>query len=328
MCWKVIPCNFQELNLDITLTCGQSFRWKRAENGEWVSVFSNVVWMLKQDKDGNLNYKAYDCEKNMDRQKSKRRKLHLKDTVAKSSDRNYSDADHENVLREYFQLKVNLTDLYRDWSERDDKFNNISKIFSGVRILKQDPVENLISFICSSNNNIPRITSMVEKLCFHYGEGLEINDEMFYTFPSLEKLAEAKVEGELRKLGFGYRAKYINQTAARITKNDPNWLMSLRNISYKDARKELLQLPGVGGKVADCVCLMSLDKSEAVPIDTHVWQIATRDYLPHLKTKKTMTDKIYLEIGNFFRNRFGKYAGWAHSVLFAADLPQFKHLRN
>lgn len=287
--------------------------------------------MIKQDSNGNLNYKAFNCNAKTEKHlhKPKRQKLQSKKNDTIIQDFEYSDIDYENMLKDYFQLKINLSDLYEEWGQKDDKFCDISKKFCGIRILKQDPVENLISFICSSNNNIPRITSMIEKLCSHYGEeGLKMNNEIFYMFPSLEKLAEPGVEGELRKLGFGYRAKYIHQTAVHIVKNDPNWLMSLRNMSYDKARKELLQLPGVGGKVADCVCLMSLNKSEAVPVDTHVWQIATRDYLPHLKTRKTMTDKIYWEIGNFFRNRFGKYAGWAHSVLFAADLPQFKNLKN
>lgn len=67
-------------------------------------------------------------------------------------------------------------------------------------------------------------------------------------------------------------------------------------------------------QVADCVCLFSLDKPGAIPVDTHVWQIAGRDYMPELKARKSLTDKIYKEIGEYFRELFGEYAGWAHSV--------------
>lgn len=97
-----------------------------------------------------------------------------------------------------------------------------------------------------------------------------------------------------------------------------------KNRSYQDAHRELTALYGVGHKVADCVCLMSLDKPEAIPVDTHVWSIALDNYMPHLKKTKNMTDKAYREVGNFFRQLFGPYAGWAHSILFAADLRQFK----
>ena len=90
--------------------------------------------------------------------------------------------------------------------------------------------------------------------------------------------------------------------------------------------RELTGLPGVGAKVADCVCLMSLDQHEAIPVDTHVWQIASRTYLPELSKTKTLTERTYRQIGDFFRDLFGDYAGWAHSVLFTADLRKFGHL--
>ncbi|XP_013774934.1 N-glycosylase/DNA lyase-like [Limulus polyphemus] len=231
-----------------------------------------------------------------------------------------------NILSDYFQLSINLDKLYNQWTTVDENFGKVAKHFPGVRILRQDPTENLVSFICSSNNNIARITSMVEKLCQKYGSKLlEVNGRMFYNFPSLEALAGETVEQELRKLGFGYRAKYISETAKHITLNlSPEWLESLRKVPYEEARTALMQLPGVGAKVADCVCLMSLDKPGAIPIDTHVWQITVRDYLHHLKATKSLTDKVYSQVGNFFRERFGEYAGWAHSVLFSADLKKFK----
>lgn len=101
-------------------------------------------------------------------------------------------------------------------------------------------------------------------------------------------------------------------------------MFELRKKSYEEVHRELTGLPGVGAKVADCVCLMSLDKPEAIPVDVHIWKIALTSYLPHLRKTKNMTDKAYREVGDFFRGRFGPYAGWAHSILFAADLRQFK----
>ncbi|KAJ8300945.1 hypothetical protein KUTeg_022464 [Tegillarca granosa] len=215
-------------------------------------------------------------------------------------------------LRDYFRLDVNLSDLYEKWSSVDDNFKKVSQNFEGIRILRQDPVENLFSFICSSNNHISRISSMVEKLCENYGDFIcEIDDQAYYSFPSVSSLAQEGVEENLRTLGFGYRAKYIYQSAKYIKENcTESWLYDLRHKPYKETKTELMKLCGV----ADCVCLMSMDKLEVVPVDTHVWQIAARDYIPHIKQTQTVSS---LEL-------WGDKAGWAHQVLFMADLKQFK----
>lgn len=148
-----------------------------------------------------------------------------------------------------------------------------------------------------------------------------------------------EVESHLRELGFGYRAKYIAETA-RIIANEkpPDWLETLRNpdvpgfgtqhvpsekhATYKEAHEALLSLKGVGPKVADCVCLMGLGWAESVPVDTHVWQIAQRDY-KFGKKAKTFNKAMYDAVGDHFRDLWGKHAGWAHSVLFTADLREF-----
>merc|ERR1712227_127201 len=102
-----------------------------------------------------------------------------------------------------------------------------------------------------------------------------------------------------------------------------DWLLSLRNMNYTEARSSLLELSGVGPKVADCILLMSCDQPGAVPVDTHMFNIA-KQYLPHLNKTKTVTDRVYLEIGDHSRTLYGDHAGWAHSVLFSADL---KHIQ-
>ncbi|OWF54701.1 N-glycosylase/DNA lyase [Mizuhopecten yessoensis] len=238
-----------------------------------------------------------------------------------------TSAKHEEILRDYFRLDVNLTDLYTAWSLSDPVFKRTAIDFTGIRILRQDPVENLFSFICSSNNHISRISGMVERLCQTYGTKVtEYKGESYFNFPSVESLSGPGVEDRLRSLGFGYRAKYISVTAKYIQANhSEEWLRGLRNKPYTQTKSELVKLCGVGAKVADCVCLMSMDKLEAVPVDTHVWQIAARDYMPKLKQAKSLTDKLYGEIGDHFRELWGDKAGWAHTVLFAADLKKFKN---
>ncbi|KAL2263697.1 hypothetical protein VTK26DRAFT_5553 [Humicola hyalothermophila] len=192
---------------------------------------------------------------------------------------------------------------------------------------------------------------MVQKLCTHYGPYIgSIEGEQFHDFPGPEALSGEKVEGHLRELGFGYRAKYIAETACIVTTKYPKgWLLQLRNpdcpaldaplhgeeqkvsdagtepATYRAAHDALLQLPGVGPKVADCVCLMGLGWGEAVPIDTHVWQIAQRDYGfgKGGKSSKTLTKAMYDAVGDHFRKIWGPQAGWAQSVLFTANLKSF-----
>lgn len=249
--------------------------------------------------------------------------------------------DTEDLLRHYFSLDIDLASLYQQWSRDDPNFRKKAPKFTGVRILNQDAWEALICFICSSNNNISRISQMVHKLCKHYGTLIgHIDGEAMHDFPTPESLNEKKVEAHLRELGFGYRAKYIADTARIIAQEKPlAWLDSLRNpdfpafnavavvdgsqSTYKDAQAALLSLTGVGPKVADCVCLMGLGWGESVPVDTHVLQIAQRDYRFGKKGPKTMNKAMYDAIGDHFRSIWGKYAGWAHSVLFTADLREF-----
>ena len=169
----------------------------------------------------------------------------------------------ESLLRDYFQLDVNLADLYAHWASVDSNFKQISSNFEGVRILRQDPVENLFSFICSSNNNISRISGMVEKLCENYGKFVaEVDDKQYFAFPPISALAEQGVESELRNLGFGYRAKYINTSARMILEeHSVEWLYGLREKSYDETKAELMKLCGVGAKVTyiylvfDFICL-------------------------------------------------------------------------
>lgn len=110
----------------------------------------------------------------------------------------------EALLHDYFQLSVNLENLYKHWSDVDSHFAQTASDFGGVRILRQDPVENLFSFICSSNNNISRITLLVEKLATNFGVLLgEVDGVQHYSFPSIEALAAEGVEAKLRSLAFG-----------------------------------------------------------------------------------------------------------------------------
>lgn len=166
---------------------------------------------------------------------------------------------------------------------------------------------------------------MVENLCLHFGEKVGSYKGIdHYSFPPPSALCGPSVESKLRELGFGYRAKYIAKTAVQVEEQGLDHLHSLRTKSYVDARNELLQYTGVGPKVADCVCLMSLDKHNCVPIDTHVWQVAQREYSLGRKYK-TLNKQAYEEIAKFYQDLWGPYAGWAQSVIFTADLKSLEN---
>ncbi|XP_029291672.1 LOW QUALITY PROTEIN: N-glycosylase/DNA lyase [Cottoperca gobio] len=346
--WRSLACAKSELRLDLTLACGQSFRWRETAEGHWTGVIGGRVWTLTQTDD-TLWYHVYESHDNqgegsdmkkiagvslqLENMSEKRFKGTLKkeeeEPVAVTSVQQDTD-EEEEILSDYFQLNVKLGDLYKEWGAADPHFKHIADIFSGVRMLRQDPTECLFSFICTSNNHISRIQGMVERLCQALGAPLcKLDQTSYYNFPSLSALADNSVEARLRDLGFGYRARFLQQSAKQIlVTHGLTWLEGLRGVPYLLARDALRTLPGVGTKVADCACLMSLDKTEAVPIDTHVWQIAKRDYnYASGNGQKSITDKLHRDIGDFFRKLWGPYAGWAQSVLFCADLKKFQKLK-
>ncbi|XP_034028605.1 N-glycosylase/DNA lyase [Thalassophryne amazonica] len=344
--WKSLTCGRSELRLDLTLDCGQTFRWRETAEGHWTGVIGGRVWTLTQTDDMlwyyvYKNHASFGEESDRKRRagislqeysKSKRLKVALKEKEEASVTvcLNQEEDVEETMLRDYFQLDVNLEDLHRNFGAADPHFRKLADIFSGVRMLRQDPTECLFSFICTSNNHISRIQGMVERLCQSLGTQLcQLDQSSYYDFPSLSALADNGIEARLRDLGFGYRARFLQRSAQQILDTHGlDWLEGLRSVPYPQARNALRTLPGVGSKVADCVCLMSLDKAEAVPVDTHVWQIAKRDYkFAAGNGQKSITEKLHTDIGDFFRRLWGPYAGWAQSVLFCADLRKFQKLK-
>ena len=155
----------------------------------------------------------------------------------------------------------------------------------------------------------------------------------WHSFPSVERLAQT-TEAELKALGLGYRAKFIRNSAIKVVAaaasgghaDGSAYLQSLRSLSRDEVTKALLMFDGVGPKVADCVALFSLDQVGTVPVDTHVWRIACRDYDPTLSECKSLTPAVYARVGELFRQRFGEHAGWGHQILFAAELQEFRPL--
>jgi N-glycosylase/DNA lyase len=311
----------KQLILRNTLVNGQWFNWYPLQEHDYVGVFDKFLIRIKQDAEN------YD--------------IHFKyQWKGKSSAKNTKKV--QSLLNSYFQLNdTDLEELYKEWS-KDAYFSTLGPYLPGVRILRQDPWECTISFLVSQNNNIKRITSCLLKLRSSYGEKIGTLSSLlspgehfpsfpvkeFFSFPTLKSL-ETATEEDFRNLGLGYRAKYIEASVGLVgEKGGEEWLRSMRveQLGQKEwmgVREQLVGLKGVGKKVADCIALFSLDCHNSVPVDTHVHQIANRVYRKSSE-KVSMTDKIYSEVVKTFANAFGPYCGWAHSVLFAAELPEYR----
>jgi N-glycosylase/DNA lyase len=275
---------------------GQSFTWQRLSENCWLNCFEGKPVAI----------------------------IRSGDKVCFIAENLQDENRLRSALRDYFRLEHDLPSYYVQWN-KDKHFREMGKGYPGIRLLRQDPIETLFAFICSQNNAIPRITKMVQHLKTAYGPALgEYEGHAVHGFPPLAKLAADGVEQELRNAGFGYRAKYIQQAARHILDTGMD-MLQLRSEPYPVVHEALLKIPGVGPKVADCVALMSLDQFDAVPIDTHIWQVACKHYrfkgLPVLngRTKASMTKTVYKALGEGFREVFPRYAGWAHLILFAAQ---------
>lgn len=297
--WVPLDLAESELSLPLTFPTGQTFRWKRTGPLRFTGAVGPHLVSLKHLEDGDVAYCVH-------------------------GDRP-DGAGARSALLDFLNADIRLGEIWEAFSASDPRFAELARLLRGARVLRQDPLECLVQFLCSSNNNIARITKMVDfisSLGRHLGtvEGLE-----FYEFPSLDRLL-AVSEKDFREAGFGYRAKYIVGTVKALQSKPGGgveWLTSLRGLDLQDAIAALCTLPGVGSKVAACVALFSLDQHHAIPVDTHVWQIATRYLLPELAGAR-LTPKLSSQVAEAFVSKYGKYAGWAQTMLFIAELPSQK----
>ncbi|KAA0190989.1 8-oxoguanine DNA glycosylase, partial [Fasciolopsis buskii] len=229
-------------------------------------------------------------------------------------------------LVEYFRLNVSLSALLKDWCTKDGQFARPEKHSlvqldcqaSGIRLLHQDPVETVFAFMTSANNNVTRITQLLMRLSKTCGQPILYPDTpkvRHWQFPSLLTLAQPGMEDKLRAMGFGYRSKFI-PAAARWIQNHggEQRLLQLRMASTEEARKFLSQIPGIGNKVADCICLSALDKISAVPVDVHILRVARERGIPAAACS-TLTPKSYRAISDSLTILWGDWAGWAQAVL-------------
>ncbi|MBA3726858.1 MAG: hypothetical protein H0W86_10490 [Armatimonadetes bacterium] len=209
------------------------------------------------------------------------------------------------------QMGQNLLQIKRTIADCEPRLTRQLEAYPGLRLLRcQRSDETLFSFLCTPNNNMARIGRMVRELAAY---GKEMGEGLF-EFPGVGRIA-AIPEAELRSKGFGYRAATITKVARELAQRPSGWLDGLRQVPYENAIRALSELPGVGPKLADCVCLFGLHHSQAVPFDVHLWRAATRLYFPAW-SGKSLTALRYRSAGSEFRRRFGNTAGWAQQYLF------------
>lgn len=210
------------------------------------------------------------------------------------------DGVSEEFFENYFRLDDDYKKIINSIGE-DERVRGTVEEYKGLRLMRQEPFECLVSFICSSVSAIPTIKQRLNNLAKAFGRPIELNGYDSHSFP--EQIDHVD---ETKNLGLGFRAKYVDNAFKNI---DRDWLVSLKNTSYGEAKQELMKLPGVGPKISDCVLLFSLDFSQAFPVDVWVKRVMEELYF---EKQQTPDNKIV----EFAQEHFGKNAGYAQQFLY------------
>jgi len=256
--------------------CGQSFRWKKEKDKSYTAVYKDKLINIKKEKDY---------------------------LVVKNSNKK----DWETIWHKYFDLDRDYS-LLKSNFPHDEHLLKAVEFGNGLRLLRQDPFETTISFIISSNNQIPRIMKSVEMISKDLGKYIgSFNNIDYYSFPEPNEIAQLSEEYIREKYKVGFRAKYIKETSEMIASGDFN-LDEIKELPYEEAKKKLMSLAGIGPKVSDCILLFSFQKQEAFPIDVWVNRVMKTLYLGEKATKK--------EIEGAKKELFGEMCGYAQQYLF------------
>jgi N-glycosylase/DNA lyase len=270
---------FTAVNYDLgaTLASGQAFRWRRRD-GVWTGVVGGR-WVRLRPGPGQIEAQ----------------------TAAPEGDWQW--------LRHYLQLDVNLTEVLAAFPQEDAALQAAVRACAGLRLLRQEPWECLASFICSSTKQISQIEQIVVLLCRRFGEALAVpaGEEPGHSFPGYARLAEIS-ESDLRGCKLGFRAPYLRGTAQMLAAGEVD-LGRLGRLPLEEARTELMKLPGVGMKIADCVLLFAYGFAEAFPVDVWIQRALRRHYFPRRSVSPA-------RLRRFIAGHFGPHAGYAQQYLF------------
>ena len=274
----------RDFDLDNIFDCGQCFRWTREEDGSYTGIaFGKVVNMKVCE---NQNGKSLVVE-------------------------NSNKQDYDEIWSKYMDMERDYGKIKRNLGQHDEVMIRAIDAGPGIRILRQELWETMVSFIISQNNNIPRIKGCIEKLCTLKGEYVgNYKGKDFYAIPSPNVLAQLKVR-DLEECRLGYRAPYLIETAGQVVdaggiEKVQETLLSLN--SCHEVLDALMKFQGIGPKVANCIALFGLGRLDAFPIDVWVRRVMSRLYGIDEKDVKTMAE--------YAEKNFGNVGGIAQQYLF------------
>ena len=274
----------QPFDLAESLESGQAHRWRKLGEGWYSGVLGDVLIHVRQCPQG-VEYRV------------------------SGNPGKGGAGELDGLLRSYFRLDDDIDTIY-DEICRDRRVAEMVGRYPGLRILRQEPWECTVAFICSATSNIPRIHQNMEAMAESLGEPLELDGERRHIFPSPNQLASAG-EGFLRELGLGFRAPYVAAAAQRVCEGDLD-LRELVRMPYAEAKASLMDCRGIGAKIADCIAVFSLEKLQAFPVDVWVRRALAEWYFP---MQKKPPDRAMVE---WAQEYFGQYAGYSQQYLFHA----------
>jgi N-glycosylase/DNA lyase len=281
-----------KFNPEISINSGQMFLWEKYKNS-WYGTYANYI---------------------------------LKFSITKDEVEFCSTPKFDNWEHFIFRLDDDIQNIFSNFSN-DIILLKLLKRYTGLRLTRQDPHQCMISFACSSNTNISMIRRMLKNLSMKFGIKTRIDNKIFFTFPTMKNLYKASIN-ELCSCSVGYRAKTIKSIAEKIVTGSLT-IDELYQCKYDDARKTLTSIYGIGNKIADCILLFSLEKTEAFPIDVWMGRAMFMYYkrlihsrkVTFMNGNKNLSDDQYSVLSEIMRNHFGKYGGYAQQYL-------FYHVRN
>jgi len=270
---------FSRINIDSTINSGQVFLWDKID-GVWYGVNGSEILRVEQSP------------------------FEVTSSQKKTSNFFRQDDDIKKILNEI---------------SKDSLVRSAVKHFPGLRLLRQDPFQCYISFICSSNSSIQNIKQMLKRLCQKFGKKADFDGREFFTFPDVDKIAKANLK-DLLSCGLGFRAKYVKKAAITVNSGEIEFDF-LKKTDYNSAKQELKKIYGIGNKVADCILLFSLEKLEAFPIDRWTQRILQKYYSKKFSglIEKSLTEKNYGCIHEKITGHFGSYAGYSQQFLFKME---------
>ena len=268
--------------------CGQAFRWQKLDEEAYRFIFRDMVL-----------------------------EAHATDDAIEI----IGDFRDEKDILNYFDLNTDYDAIKKTLSANDEVIRKAIDFGSGMRILKQDPFETYISFIISANNQIKNIKNTIKKLSQMYGEKLNnpFDEEEYYAFPSPLALSNAKPEDIKEYARAGFRSERIVIASKMVQEGIINF-EELKEKSVDDIRKTLLEVPGIGEKVFQCILLFGLGRTDSFPVDVWVKRVMEELYYSGEERNK----KLIQEDG---MKRFGDLSGYAQQYLFYYMRENYKKMK-